>query len=410
MIHAGLYYPKDSLKARFCVAGRKLLYDYCAARGVAHRRIGKLVVACTEAEAASLRTVMGRAAANGVDDLAWIGGNEARAMEPELSCLAAFHSPSTGIIDSHGLMLAYEADAEAAGATIVLRAPVAGAEVLGHGFRLSVGGEEPMALDCAILVNSAGLEAPALARRIVGLPPETVPRDYYCRGVYFTLSGRAPFRRLVYPVPEAAGLGVHLTLDLAGQARFGPDTEWIDGIDYPVDRARGERFYAAIRSYWPGLKDGALQPGYAGIRPKINGPREPSADFVVSGAGGARRARPRQSLRHRVAGPHRVAAARRPRRGAARGGRALGSDAPCARRACPSREAGAPSRPSRGTGDCHVVRRSTYRHRHHRHRRHAAAGRHAETIPAARRRAGCHAAAAGCDRRPALTHKANPHG
>jgi L-2-hydroxyglutarate oxidase LhgO len=283
VIHAGLYYPKDSLKARYCVEGRARLYDYCAAHGVPHRRVGKLVVAGTEAEIPVLRGVMEKAGANGVRDLVWLGGNEARAVEPELACVAAFHSPSTGIIDSHGLMLAYEADAEAAGAAIVLRAPVLGGRVASAGFALDVGGAEPTTIECKILVNSAGLEAPSLARRIAGLPPAALARDYYCRGVYFTLSGRAPFRRLVYPVPEAAGLGVHLTLDLGGQARFGPDTEWIDGIDYTVDPRRGDKFYAAIRTYWPGLKDGALQPGYAGIRPKITGAHEPAADFVVQG-------------------------------------------------------------------------------------------------------------------------------
>jgi L-2-hydroxyglutarate oxidase LhgO len=283
VIHAGLYYPKGSLKARFCVAGRARLYDYCAERGVPHRRIGKLVVAGTEPEVATLRTVMDKAALNGVGDLAWIGGNELRAMEPDLRALAAFHSPSTGIVDSHALMLAFEADAEAAGAMVVLRAPVLGGRVSSRGFVLDIGGAEPMTLGCDILINSAGLEAPLLAGRIAGLPSESVPRAYFCRGVYFTLSGRAPFKRLIYPVPEAAGLGVHLTLDLAGQARFGPDTEWIDGIDYAVDAGRGERFYAAIRTYWPGLADGALQPGYAGVRPKINSPTEPSADFVVQG-------------------------------------------------------------------------------------------------------------------------------
>ncbi len=283
VIHAGLYYPQGSLKARYCVAGRHRLYAYCAERGVPHRRVGKLVVACTDHEAEALGGVMRKAEANGVEGLAWVGGNEARAMEPELSCLAAFHSPATGIIDSHALMLAYEADAEAAGAMIVLRAPVLGGRVERNGFRLEIGGAEAMALECAILINSAGLEAPALARRIAGVPAASVPRDYFCRGVYFTLAGRAPFRRLVYPMPEAAGLGVHLTLDLAGQARFGPDTEWIAGIDYSVDQRRGERFYDAIRTYWPGLADGALQPGYAGVRPKINGPKEAAADFVVQG-------------------------------------------------------------------------------------------------------------------------------
>ena len=204
-------------------------------------------------------------------------------MEPQLSCVAAFHSPSTGIVDSHALMLAYETDAENAGAAVVLRAPVLEGRVTPKGFALSVGGSESMTLACKILVNSAGLYAPALARRIAGLPPATIPRDHYCRGVYFTLAGRTPFRRLVYPVPEAAGLGVHLTLDMAGAARFGPDTEWIDGIDYTVDPRRGDRFYGAIRRYWPGLPDGALQPGYAGIRPKINGPKEPGADFSIAG-------------------------------------------------------------------------------------------------------------------------------
>jgi len=283
VIHAGLYYPKDSLKARYCVEGRNQLYAYCAEHGVAHKRIGKLVVACSEAEIPALRGVMAKAAANGVGDLEFVSGNEARGLEPELFCLAAFFSPSTGIIDSHGLMLAYESDAEAAGATIVLRAPVLGGRIERHGFTLEVGGEEPTTIACERLVNSAGLEAPLLARRIAGVPPEAVPGAYFCRGVYFTHSGRAPFRRLVYPVPESAGLGVHLTLDLAGQARFGPDTEWIDGIDYTVDPRRGERFYAAIRTYWPGLKDGALQPGYAGVRPKINGPKDAAADFVIAG-------------------------------------------------------------------------------------------------------------------------------
>ncbi len=283
VIHAGLYYPKDSLKARFCVAGRKALYDYCAERAVPHRRLGKLVVGVSEDETAALRRVVAHAEANGVDDLQWLDGAAARAMEPDLRCVAAFHSPSTGVVDSHALMLAYQTDAENAGATIVLRAPVLEGRVTRHGFALEVGGIERMTLEAKIVVNSAGLYAPSLARRIAGIPAAAIPRDYYCRGVYFTLSGRTPFKRLVYPVPEHAGLGVHLTLDMAGAARFGPDTEWIDGIDYTVDPKRGEKFYAAIRSYWPGLPDGALQPGYAGIRPKINSPTEPAADFMIAG-------------------------------------------------------------------------------------------------------------------------------
>jgi L-2-hydroxyglutarate oxidase LhgO len=285
VIHAGLHYPKGSLKARFCVEGRDRLYAYCAERGVPHGRVGKLTVACKEEEIPILEGVWRKAEANGVDDLEWVGGNEARALEPELFCRRAFLSPSTGIVDSHALMLAYQADVEAAGGMVVLRAPVLSGSAGADGFTLEVGGAEPMTLDCRTLINSGGVHAPALARRIRGIPPESIPRDYFCRGVYFTLSGRSPFRRLIYPVPEPGGLGVHLTLDLAGQARFGPDVEWIDRLDYTVDPRRGERFYAAIRNYWPGLRDGALQPGYAGIRPKISGPTEPAADFVVQGPG-----------------------------------------------------------------------------------------------------------------------------
>jgi L-2-hydroxyglutarate oxidase LhgO len=283
VIHAGLYYPKDSLKARFCVSGKKALYAYCAEHAVPHKRLGKLVVGVSDDEIAVLRRVIAHAEANGVGDLEWLDGNAARAMEPDLRCVAAFHSPSTGIVDSHALMLAYQTDAEAQGAQIVLRSPVLQGRVTRSGFALDVGGVEVMTLDCKLLINSAGLYAPALARRIAGIPAESIPRDYYCRGVYFTLSGRTPFKRLVYPVPEHAGLGVHLTLDLAGAARFGPDTEWIDGIDYTVDPKRGDKFYAAIRTYWPTLPDGALQPGYAGIRPKINSAKEPAADFMIAG-------------------------------------------------------------------------------------------------------------------------------
>lgn len=283
VIHAGLHYPNGSLKARFCVKGRDMLYVYCAEHGVPYKRLGKLTVACDEKEAKSLEAIKRKAEGNGVDNLEWVSGDEARAMEPALRCVRAFYSPSTGIIDSHALMLAYLGDAEAAGASIAYRAPVLRGRVTCAGFALAVGGEEGMNLDCRLLVNSAGLHAPAFARTIAGIPLASIPKDYFCRGVYFTLSGRAPFKRLIYPVPEHAGLGVHLTLDMGEQAKFGPDTEWIDGVDYTVDPRRGDKFYAAIRTYWPGLKDGALQPGYAGIRPKISGPTEPAADFVVQG-------------------------------------------------------------------------------------------------------------------------------
>ena len=283
VIHAGLYYPQGSLKAALCLEGRRALYEYCGEHGVPHKKIGKLLVACREEDLPSIERVWARAQSNGVDDLEWLGGNQARDLEPELACIKAFLSPSTGIIDSHALMLAYQGDAEGAGAVVAHRAPVLRGRVDGHGFLLEVGGDEPISLRTNLLVNSAGLYAPALARAIAGIPAASIPPAYFCRGVYFSFTGRSPFQRLIYPAPETAGLGVHLTLDMAGQARFGPDTEWIDHVDYNVDPRRGERFYAAIRTYWPGLPDGTLQPGYAGIRPKISGPKEPAADFVIQG-------------------------------------------------------------------------------------------------------------------------------
>ena len=283
VIHSGIYYPQGSLKARSCVEGRVRLYRYCEAHGVPHARLGKLIVAAREEEVPALEKIMAAGRANGVDDLEWLDGAQARRLEPELAGVAAILSPSTGIIDSHALMLAFEGEAQANGALVALRTPVIGARAGNRGFELRLGGAEPAAISCRYLVNAAGLEAPAFARAIEGMAEEHVPPAYFCRGCYFTLSGRAPFRRLVYPVPEPGGLGVHITLDLAGQARFGPDIEWIDGIDYAVDPRRGDKFYAAIRRYWPRLEDGRLQPGYAGIRPKISGPREPAADFVVQG-------------------------------------------------------------------------------------------------------------------------------
>jgi L-2-hydroxyglutarate oxidase LhgO len=283
VIHGGLYYPQGSLKARSCVAGRRLLYAYCREYGVPYARLGKLIVAADESEIGGLEEIAAAARANGVDDLEWLDAAAARRLEPEIRCAAALLSPSTGIIDSHALMLAFLGEAEAAGAALVLRTPVEGGRICESGFELSVGGAEPTALRCHTLVNAAGLHAPALARAIAGIPPQTIPPAYFCRGVYFTLTGDTPFRHLIYPVPVPGGLGTHLTLDLAGQARFGPDVEWIAAIDYAVDPARGEAFYAAVRRYWPGLRDGALQPGYAGIRPKISGPGEPAADFLVQG-------------------------------------------------------------------------------------------------------------------------------
>jgi L-2-hydroxyglutarate oxidase LhgO len=283
VIHGGLYYEAGSLKATSCVAGRHRLYAYCRDHRVAHAATGKLIVATSEAEIAGLDKIAGAARANGVDNLEWLTASQAQRLEPQLRCVAALLSPSTGIIDSHGLMLAYQGDAEEAGTVIAFRAPVISGRVRDGGFELAVGGGEPTSLRCRLLVNAAGLYAPVLAQAIDGIPLSSIPPAYFCRGVYFTLAGRTPFRRLIYPVPVPGGLGVHLTLDLSGQARFGPDVEWISTVDYSVDRRRGDAFYAAVRCYWPGLRDGALQPGYAGIRPKISGPSEPAADFLVQG-------------------------------------------------------------------------------------------------------------------------------
>jgi len=283
VIHAGLYYPQDSLKARLCVQGRDRLYAYLAERGIEHERCGKLVVATDEAEVDALRALEDKARANGVDDVVWLNADEAGAMEPSLHCVAAVHSPSTGILDSHGYMLGLQGDAEAFGAAIAFLSPVIGGRVDVDGIGLDVGGAEAMALHCRTVVNCAGLGAPALARSIEGMPAEAVPPLHYAKGNYFQLSGRAPFSRLVYPVPGTASLGVHFTRDLGGQGRFGPDVEWIDSIDYTVDPDRARQFYAAIRRYWPDLADDALQPAYCGIRPKIQAPGEPPRDFVIQG-------------------------------------------------------------------------------------------------------------------------------
>ena len=282
VVHAGIYYPAGSLKARLCVAGREMLYAYCAEHGVPVSPLGKLIVASTAAEAPLLDGIQARAAANGVS-LQRLTGAEARDAEPALRAEAALLSSRTGIVDSHALMLAYQGDLEDRGGMIAFHAPLLGGTVAADGIRLRVGGDAPMELSCRILVNAVGLHAPDVARSIAGLPSQTIPRAWLCKGSYYSLGVRAPFRRLIYPVPEPGGLGVHLTLDLGGQARFGPDVEWVEREEYDVDLARADGFYAAIRRYWPGLPDGALQPGYAGIRPKISGPHEPAADFMLAG-------------------------------------------------------------------------------------------------------------------------------
>jgi L-2-hydroxyglutarate oxidase LhgO len=283
VIHAGIYYPSGSLKAKLCVAGRLALYPYLERRGIPHRRCGKLIVAADAGQIAGLEKLHAQARANGVADLRMLEAREARALEPQLSCVAALESPSTGIIDSHAFMLALRGDAEDRGAAIAFRSPLKGGRIRQSGIELEVGGTEPMRLLARTVVNSAGLYAQDVARSLEGFPAGKIPPTYYCKGNYFSLSGRSPFSRLVYPAPESAGLGVHLTLDLAGRARFGPDVEWIERIDYDVDPGRGRVFYDAIRRYWPGIKDGSLQPAYCGIRPKIQPRTEPSRDFFIQG-------------------------------------------------------------------------------------------------------------------------------
>lgn len=283
VIHAGIYYPGGSLKASLCTAGRKQLYDLCERYGVEHRRCGKLIVATSPAQGAQLADIKRRAEANGVNDLCFLTPEEAMALEPELRCTSALLSPSTGIVDSHGLMLSLLGDAERHNAVLVVHSPVVSASVGKTGIEIVVGGASSTTLLADIVINAAGLSAPLVAGLIEGFPRPALPRRYLAKGNYFALMGKSPFSRLIYPVPEAGGLGVHLTLDLGGQARFGPDVEWVDDIDYRVDIERSHRFYGAIRKYWPGLGDGALQPAYSGIRPKIVGPDELDADFQIQG-------------------------------------------------------------------------------------------------------------------------------
>ena len=283
VIHAGIYYPAGSLMARFCVTGRKAVYAYCAAKGVPHRNCGKLIVATDVAEDAMLAGIKRRAEANGVAGMRVLTAAEAIALEPNLSCTSALLSPVTGVIDSHAFMLSLQGDAENAGAVPVFHSPVAGGRAVPGGIEIDVGGADPMTLRCRLLVNSTGLHAPGFASRIAGMPRDRIPAASYGKGTYFTLSGRSHFSRVIYAVPVPGGLGVHLTIDLGGQARFGPDVQWIDAIDYTVDPSRADNFYAAVRKYWPALKDGALQPGYAGIRPKIVPRGAPAQDFVVQG-------------------------------------------------------------------------------------------------------------------------------
>src|SRR5712672_2110961 len=283
VIHAGIYYRAGSWMARMCVNGKQALSAYCADHGIPHRNCGKLIVATTPKETEKLQSIRAHAEANGVLDLQLLAGEAARALEPALNCDAALLSPTTGIIDSHAYMLALKGDAEAAGAAYAFHTPLERARAAAGRIEIEAGGDAPMTLACNLLVNAAGLGAPAVARGIEGMPIELIPPAYLAKGNYFSCSARAPFSRLIYPVPEPGGLGVHLTLDMAGQARFGPDVEWVDSIDYTVDPARAEQFYPAIRKYWPALPDGALMPSYSGIRPKIVPPAVARQDFLMQG-------------------------------------------------------------------------------------------------------------------------------
>lgn len=284
VIHAGIYYAAGSMMARMCVAGKKALYAYCRDHDIPHRNCGKLIVATRPEETDKLQSIKARAEANGVGDMQLLSGQAACALEPALNCQAALLSPSTGIVDSHALMLSLRGEAEAAGGAFAFHAPLLQARVQGEGIEIDVGGETPMSLQCRLLINAAGLAATMVARRIDGMPIDRIPPAYLAKGNYFSCSARSPFSHLIYPVPEPGGLGVHLTLDLAGQAKFGPDVEWIDSIDYVVDPERASKFYPAIRRYWPDLPDGALIPGYAGIRPKIVPPAVAVQDFVIQGS------------------------------------------------------------------------------------------------------------------------------
>ncbi|HVV62058.1 MAG TPA: NAD(P)/FAD-dependent oxidoreductase [Pseudolabrys sp.] len=281
VIHGGMYYPADSLRARHCIRGRRMLYAFCDSHGVPHRRCGKLIVATSTAEIAKIEAIHAQGVRNGVEGLTLMSGNETTQLEPELSCIAAVHSPNTGIIDSHAYMLALQGDLEDRGGALAFETRVEALRPVASGWEVRFAGAEAGALTVDAVVNSAGLGAQALARATEGYPAARVPRLVLAKGNYFGYAGRPVFSHLIYPAPVDGGLGTHVTLDMAGRMRFGPDVEWIDTERYAVDPRRADSFYARIRTYWPGLPDGSLVPDYAGIRPKLTGPGEPAADFII---------------------------------------------------------------------------------------------------------------------------------
>jgi len=282
VVHSGIYYPAGSLKARLCVRGRALMYQYAADHGVWHQRCGKLIVAQPD-QLSSLEALRAKGVENGVAELHWLDERAARELEPAVRCAAALFSPATGIIDVHGLMTALLGDFEAYGGMLVVNSRVQWVRQVGSGFEVKVRSDgDESTIIARQVVNASGLEATEVTRRIEGYPADRIPRTYYAKGNYFSCPGR-PFRHLVYPMPNDAGLGIHATLDLDGSVRFGPDVEWVEATDYIVDGRRAQDFYASIRRYWPALPDDALQPAYAGIRPKIVGPGQKAADFVIAG-------------------------------------------------------------------------------------------------------------------------------
>lgn len=281
VIHAGIYYPKNSLKAQLCVKGKELLYEYCEVRSIPHKRIGKLIVATEDFEIEKVKQYIAKARDNGVDDLAWLSQSEVRELEPEVSSVGGVFSPSTGIIDSHNYMLNLLGDAENAGAVVVYQTSIALIKAKEDGFIVKTEGLNAHEIKAEIVVNAAGLHACDVAKTIADLDENLIPQPFYAKAHYYSLSGRNPFKHLVYPVARKASLGVHVTVDMGGAARFGPDLDWIDGVDYSFDNSREELFFDAIRRYWPSLNRDQLQPGYTGIRPKISGPYEPAADFLI---------------------------------------------------------------------------------------------------------------------------------
>lgn len=284
VLHAGLSYAPGSLKARLCRRGRDAIYAYAAERGIGHSRIGKLIVATTESEIDGLQKYRALAEANDVTDLRMLSAGEVKTLEPEVEAVAGLYSPSTGIVDSHGLMLSYLGDAEAGGACLAVNSPVLRGRATSNGIELEVGGAESVRIQARCVINSAGLHAHTVAQTIEGVPTSAIPQIYYAIGHYYTLQGKSPFQHLVYPVSREAALRVHVTLDLGGQCKFGPDIDWRSNVDYSFDEANEARFYEGIRRFWPSLGDGMLQPGYTGIRPRLAGPESlhnAATDFVI---------------------------------------------------------------------------------------------------------------------------------